>query len=117
MAVDDWEAYRHASGVQHCLLRDGCAIPAVRKGGEASGWSVRVTDPEIRKIAVRTVRLSFGLRHYFSFQGAEAEKINNVSALFANPEEVYGAWVDATAGQRKDEEAQREWLKKAMEIL
>lgn len=113
MAMDEWEAYRHASGVQRCLLRDGCAIPMVGRDGEASGWSVRATDPEVRKIDGRTVRLSFGLSHYFSFQGEAAEKVGNVNALLASPGEAYGAWAGAAAGQRKSEEAQREWLRKA----
>ncbi|MCI9645333.1 MAG: hypothetical protein HFH40_00715 [Lachnospiraceae bacterium] len=117
MAMDEWEAYRHASGVQRCLLRDGCAIPVVGQGGEASGWSVRATDPEVRKIDGRTVRLSFGLKHYFSFQGEGAEKVDNVNVLFASPGDVYGIWADATTGQRKSEEAQREWLRKAAESL
>ena len=117
MAMDEWEAYRHASGVQHCLLRDGCAIPAVGQGGEPSGWSVHATDPEVRKIDGRTVRLSLGLRHYFSFQREAAGKVGNVNILLASPGEVYGAWADATAGQRKSEEAQKEWLRKAAERL
>lgn len=116
MAADEWEAYRHALIVRDCLLEDRCAIPVLKKDGSRDRWAVRITEPEVRKVDTRTVKLAFDLKHYFSFQpenGAKAENI--LFHSFVKTNMLRQIWTDATAGQRIEKEARRECQKNMTE--
>lgn len=118
MASTDWLAQADAANVRDCIILDNCAMDVMSKDGTLAGKSFRVTEPETAPIATGIVKLSFGIRNYFSKKDdlpAKANKIN-ISGMI-KPDALYEAWYAATQEQRKDEEAQKECLKKAMESL
>ena len=117
-AATDWEAFRYADSVRDSILADGCAIDIMNRDGSLSGSKVRVSEPNIRKQESRVVRMSFVIREYFKMEkekGIPAVKYQFSGLIPAGA--AYDAWYAATVEQRREEEEQKECLRKAMENL
>lgn len=118
MASTDWEAYQTAVNVRDCILLDGCCIPLMKKDGTLEKTSVRIVDPEVKRIERGIVQLSFELQHYFTPTRPSGPLIENfIIDGIIKPDSLYEAWYAATEELRKEQEVQRKCLETAMENL
>lgn len=118
IAATDWEAFAIADTVRDSFLADNCAFAILNMDGTETGSRVRISEPSVRKQEDRIVRMAFTIREYFQMTGEEGTTVTNYYYSGLIPSEtLYGAWLAATEGQRKDEEEQKQWVKKAVENL
>lgn len=118
MASSDWLAYADAARVRDCLMMDGCRIDLMQKDGQITGKALQATDPTTAKVERGIVRLTFGIRNYFSKENEEGKKASDYHFNgLVKPDALYEAWISATEKQRKEEEAEKKCLKKALENL
>jgi hypothetical protein len=119
LAATDWMAYSYAGNIRDSIMLDDEAMDIMEKDGTLSGKKIRVGNVTVYPpVETGIVKLSFELKNYFSKDSGEAVKANEVviSGLI-KPDALYTAWYAATEEQRKEEEAQKECLQKALESL
>ena len=117
MASTDWEAYQTAVNVRDSILLDSCCIPLMNEDGTVSKSSLRIAEPEVKRIERGIVQLSFELQHYFTPTKTSTRIENFFYEGLIKIDSVYEAWYAATEELRKEQEVQRKCLEKAMENL
>lgn len=118
MASTDWLAYADAARVRDCLMMDKCKIDIMQKDGQLTGKALYTTEPTTSKVESGIVRLTFGIRNYVSKENEHGSKaVNYKFNGLVKPDALYEAWIGATEEQRKEEEDEKECLKKALESL
>lgn len=88
MERKDWDAGARAEHMRDVLLMDGCVVPLRERDGTGTGKSVRVTEPEIKRIDEGIVQLAFSLKEYVSPEDIEQQKIQEIDVNYA--------WKEAT---------------------
>jgi hypothetical protein len=117
-ASTDWLAYADAANVRDCILMDDCAIDIMEKDGKPTGKTIRLSSPSITPWEDGIVKLSVGIKNYFSKEIVGQNKANKFSfSGFIKPDALYEAWYMAIEELRKEEEAEKECLQKTLTKL
>lgn len=88
MERKDWDANARAVHVRDALLMDGCVVPLMERDGTCRGKSVRVTEPEIKRIDEGIIQLALSLKEYVSPEDIKQRKVQGIDVNYA--------WKEAT---------------------
>ena len=88
MERKDWEANARAVHVRDALLMDGCVVPLMERDGTGTGKSVRVTEPETKRIDEGIIQLAISLKEYVAPEDMEQRKVQGIDVNYA--------WKEAT---------------------
>lgn len=90
MAGTDWDAQARAANLRDLIIFNNLAVPVYESDGTDSGWSIKVTEPFIRRLEQGIVLLSFTILDYFTpAESAGRLKANDIHLIWNRIEEIY----------------------------
>jgi hypothetical protein len=82
MDLKDWDAYGKASDMRDNIMLDDCKIPIFDRSGKDTGRTLRVKEPETRKIDEGIVQLTITFDSYFHAEKSKATGVDKVQKFY-----------------------------------